>query len=107
MPTVDPLPVAQPAPALVAADEVVDVQAPAAAVIEAPVVEVAAVALPATVAAASPATVAVPAAATLPAAVPAGDGSTQTDFPVWGIAMIVAAALGAAAAGSRLLKAEG
>jgi hypothetical protein len=52
------------------------------------------------------ASVDVPAAATLPSAVPAGGGSTQTDFPVWGVAMIAAAALAAAGAGSRLLKNE-
>jgi hypothetical protein len=48
----------------------------------------------------------VPSAATLPSAVPAGGGSTQTDFPVWGIAMIVAGALAAAGSGSRLLRSD-
>ena len=83
-----------------------------ATAVEAPVVEAAVVEAPAvvavpaaaTVAAPAPATVAVPAAATIPTAVPAGGGSTQTDFPIWGVAMIAAAALAAAGAGTRLLK---
>ena len=38
----------------------------------------------------------------------AGGGSSapQTDFPLWGIAMVAAAALAAAGAGSRLLKSD-
>jgi hypothetical protein len=52
--------------------------------------------------------VAVPAAATLPASVPAGGGSSAPtqDFPIWGAAMIVAAALAAAGAGMRLAKSD-
>jgi hypothetical protein len=45
-----------------------------------------------------------PTVVTLPAAVNAGGGSSAptSDFPVWGAAMIVAAALAAAGAGVRL-----
>jgi hypothetical protein len=65
-----------------------------------PVVAAATVAVPA--AATVPTHVKVPAKATLPSAIPAGDGSTAPDFPVWGVAMIAAAALVAAGASTRL-----
>ena len=53
---------------------------------------------------AAAAVAAVPAAANVPAAVNAGGGSSApaSDFPVWGVAMIVAAALAAVGAGVRL-----
>jgi hypothetical protein len=47
--------------------------------------------------------VGVPEAATLPSAVPAGDGSQSPGLPVWALALIVAGALGAAAAGKQLV----
>ena len=59
----------------------------------------------ATTAGANPASVSVPQAATIPTAVPSGDGSSApgSDFPVWGIAMMVVAALAAAGAGTKAL----
>jgi hypothetical protein len=46
----------------------------------------------------------VPTSATVPSAVPAGDGSSQADFPLWGVMMIAAAALAAAGAGASFRK---
>ena len=71
------------------------------------VVEAATVAAPAEVPAAAvpaPAVVNVPAKATLPAAVPAGEGSTG--LPMWALAMIALGMIGAAAAGKQLLGAR-
>jgi hypothetical protein len=65
------------------------------------------VAAPATVNGGVVTTVAVPEAATLPSAVPAGGGATQTDFPVWGAAMLALAAISAVGAGYRLLGSRG
>ena len=47
--------------------------------------------------------VGVPEAATIPAAVPAGDGSQAPGLPMWALALIVVGALGAAAAGKKLV----
>ncbi len=90
----------------------VETQEPASVEAQEPIAvavpEAATVAIPATVTTTAPevATVAVPESATIPAAVPAGGGSSAPtqDFPFWGAAMIAAAALVAAGAGSRLLK---
>jgi hypothetical protein len=76
---------------------------PPAPVVEAAVVVAAPEA--ATVAAPAPATVAVPAAATLPAAVPAGEGSSN-GLPMAALAMIALGMIGAAFAGKQLLGAR-
>lgn len=52
----------------------------------------------------APATVAVPTAATVPAAVPAGDGSQVPGLPMWALALVAVGMIGAAAAGTQLLK---
>ena len=95
--------VAQPTSVVSAATSVAR---PAAATVAKPAP--AKVAVPGAVTAGVASAASVPTAATLPSAVPAGGGSSapQTDFPVWGIAMVAAAALVAAGSGSRLLKSD-
>jgi hypothetical protein len=68
------------------------------------VVEAATVAAPApaTVAAPAPAKVAAPAAATVPEAVPAGDGSSAPQTPVWMLALLGLGVLGLALGGARI-----
>ena len=61
---------------------------------------------PAKVAGGVAGTVGVPQSATVPAAVPAGDGSQAPGLPMWALALIVAGALGAAAAGKQILGAR-
>ena len=82
--------------ALPATAPAVQVVAPAAATIPGAVTKPAAAQAPSAAQVAG-----IPAAATVPSSVPAGGGSSAPgqDFPVWGAAMIVTAALVAAGAG--------
>jgi hypothetical protein len=57
---------------------------------------------PATVSAPAPAKVAAPAAATVPEAVPAGDGSSAPQTPVWMLALLGLGTLGLALGGARI-----
>jgi hypothetical protein len=61
---------------------------------------------PAKVAGGVAGTVGVPQSATVPAAVPAGDGSQAPALPMWALALVVAGALGAAAAGKQIVGAR-
>lgn len=58
---------------------------------------------PATVSAPAPAKVTVPAKKVMPATVPAGDGSTAPQVPVWLLVLVAATAAGVVASSARLL----